>query len=66
VWAIFGSIGFFGWFYSVPEYVLTYGFLVTFAVHCVFMQRWREILGFLELKRRYRTSNVHADGNLKS
>jgi UDP-GlcNAc:undecaprenyl-phosphate GlcNAc-1-phosphate transferase len=50
--ALFGAIGFFGWFYEVPEYVLAYGFLATFAVHCVFMQHWREILRFFGFKHQ--------------
>ena len=49
---IFGAVGFFGWFYGVPEYLLTYGFLATFAVHCVFMQMWREVLGVFGYRHR--------------
>jgi len=51
--ALFGAIGFFGWYYKVPEYVLAYGFLATFAAHCVFMQRWREILWFFGVKHKH-------------
>lgn len=50
--ALFGAIGFFGWYYQVPEYVLTYGFLATFVAHCLFMQRWREIFRLLGIKHR--------------
>ncbi|HEX7953027.1 MAG TPA: hypothetical protein VF523_08190, partial [Burkholderiales bacterium] len=49
---VFGAIGFFGWYYRIPEYVLTYGFLVTFAAHCAFMQRWREIFRFLGIRHK--------------
>lgn len=49
---IFGAVGYFGWFYGVPEYLLTYGFLATFAAHCVFMQRWREILSLFGYRQR--------------
>jgi len=49
---LFGAVGFFGWFYGVPEYFLAYGFVATFAVHCVFMQNWRQILGFVGIKTR--------------
>ena len=41
---VFGSIGFAGWFYRMPEYVLTYSFIAAFAGYCVFMQHWRVIL----------------------
>lgn len=47
---LFGGIGFFGWFYGIPEYVLTYAFLVTFLAHCIFMQWWREIFKFFGLR----------------
>ena len=43
---LFGGIGFFGWFYGIPEYVLTYAFLVTFLAHCTFMQCRRDIFRF--------------------
>ena len=49
---LFGGIGFFGWFYNVPEYFLTYAFLVTFAAHCAFMQHWRAIFKFLGWRHR--------------
>jgi UDP-GlcNAc:undecaprenyl-phosphate GlcNAc-1-phosphate transferase len=50
---LFGGIGFFGWFYRIPEYVLTYGFLATFVAHCAFMQRWREILRFFGIRHKH-------------
>ena len=49
---LFGGIGFFGWFYNIPEYFLTYAFVVTFAAHCAFMQRWREIFRFFGITHR--------------
>lgn len=49
---LFGGIGFFGWFYGIPEYVLTYAFIGTFAAHCGFMQCWREIFKFFGLRQR--------------
>ena len=48
---LFGGIGFFGWFYAIPEYVLTYAFLATFVVHCAFMQGWREISRFFGFRQ---------------
>lgn len=47
---LFGAIGFFGWFYGVPEYVLTYGLMATFAAYCVFMQCWREMFRFFGIR----------------
>ena len=41
---VFGGTGFAGWYYLVPEYVLTYGFMATFASYCIFMRYWRVIL----------------------
>ena len=32
-------------YYAIPEYVLTYAFLVAFFAHCIFMQRWRNDKG---------------------
>ena len=49
---LFGGIGFFGWFYGIPEYVLRYGFVATFLAHCVFMQHWREIFGFFGIRHK--------------
>ena len=49
--SLFGAIGLFGWYFKVPEYVLAYGFLATFAAHCVFMQRWKEVFAFLRIRR---------------
>ncbi len=43
---LFGGVGFFGWFYGIPENVLTYAFLVTFLAYCTFMQCWRGIFRF--------------------
>jgi len=51
---LFGGIGYFGWLYRIPEYVLTYGFLATFVVHCAFMQRWRAIFGFFGIRHKSR------------
>ena len=50
---LFGGFGFFGWFYGVPEYVLTYSFMATFAAYCVFMQYWREIFRFFGFRRTH-------------
>src|SRR6266850_2817513 len=50
--ALFGAIGFFGWYLKVPEYVLAYGFLATFAAHCVFMQYWKDIFAFLRTRQK--------------
>ena len=50
--ALFGAIGFFGWYYKVPEYVLAYSFVATFAAHCVFMQHWKEVFAFLGIRHR--------------
>jgi UDP-GlcNAc:undecaprenyl-phosphate/decaprenyl-phosphate GlcNAc-1-phosphate transferase len=47
---LFGGIGFLGWLYGVPEYVLTYAFLGVFAWHCAFMQYWRAIFRFLGIR----------------
>jgi hypothetical protein len=41
--AVFGAIGFFGWFFKVPESVLTFGFLALFAVQCVLRLRWKRV-----------------------
>lgn len=49
---LFGSVGFFGWFYRLPEYVLTYAFIGTFAVHYGFMQYWREIFKFFGIRHK--------------
>jgi len=49
---LFGGIGFFGWFYGIPEYVLTVAFLATFLAHCTLMQRWREIFRFFGRSQR--------------
>jgi UDP-GlcNAc:undecaprenyl-phosphate GlcNAc-1-phosphate transferase len=56
--ALFGAIGFFGWYYKVPEHVLAYGFLVAFAAHCVFMQHWKEIFAFLGIRRKQVSARV--------
>ncbi|MEK6210354.1 MAG: MraY family glycosyltransferase [Pseudomonadota bacterium] len=63
--ALFGAIGFFGWYYKVPEYVLAYGFLATFAVHCVFMQRWKEIFAFLGIRRKQVSAKMHSGEMVK-
>ncbi|MGQ0578869.1 MAG: MraY family glycosyltransferase [Betaproteobacteria bacterium] len=47
---IFGAIGFSGWYYRVPEYILTYGFLGTFVIHCFFMQYWKGIFALLRIR----------------
>jgi len=57
--ALFGAIGFLGWYYKVPEYVLAYGFLATFAAHCVLMQRWRNILRFFGVKHKGLPARMH-------
>lgn len=49
---LFGGIGFFGWYYGIREYVLTYAFLVTFLAHCAFMQCWREIFKFFGFRHQ--------------
>ena len=56
---LFGGIGFFGWYYAIPEYVLTYAFLATFVAHCIFMQRWREIFSFFGIRQK-RVVGAHA------
>lgn len=50
--ALFAAIGFFGWYYKVPEYVLAYGFVATFAAHCVFMQYWKDIFAVLGIRHK--------------
>jgi hypothetical protein len=47
---LFGSIGFLGWLYLIPEYVLTYAFIGLFAVHCVFMQYWHAMFRFFGVR----------------
>ena len=42
--AVFGAIGYFGWYFSVPQYVLSYGFVGGFALYCLFMQNWKVML----------------------
>lgn len=59
---LFGGVGFFGWFYGVPEYLLTYGFLAAFAAHCVFMQRWREVLSLFGYRQRRAVSGEQGAG----
>ena len=49
---LFGAIGFFGWYFRLPVYVLTYAFIGTFAAHCVFMQYWREMLKFFGIRHK--------------
>ena len=49
---VFGGIGFAGWLYQVPEYVLTYAFTAAFAAYCVFMQYWRVIFRFFGVRWR--------------
>jgi UDP-GlcNAc:undecaprenyl-phosphate/decaprenyl-phosphate GlcNAc-1-phosphate transferase len=39
--AIFGAIGFFGWFFKIPEPVLAGAFFGLFAVQCVVRLRWQ-------------------------
>jgi UDP-GlcNAc:undecaprenyl-phosphate/decaprenyl-phosphate GlcNAc-1-phosphate transferase len=39
--ALFGAIGFFGWFFKIPEPVLAGGFLSVFAVQCVLRLHWQ-------------------------
>ena len=63
--ALFGAIGFFGWYYKVPEYVLAYGFLATFAAHCVFMQYWKEIFFFLRIRRKPVSAKIHSGEMVK-
>jgi UDP-GlcNAc:undecaprenyl-phosphate GlcNAc-1-phosphate transferase len=58
---IFGAVGFAGWYFHVPEYVLTYGFLGAFTSYCVFMQYWRVILPLFGIKPKrfaFRTEPV--------
>jgi UDP-GlcNAc:undecaprenyl-phosphate GlcNAc-1-phosphate transferase len=49
--AVFGAIGYFGWFFRVPEYVLTFGFLGVFGVYCLFMQSWKPLFRALGLRK---------------
>ncbi len=44
--ALLGTIGFCGWYFSVPEYVLTIGFIGMFATYCAVMQYWKQMFAF--------------------
>ena len=46
------------WYYAIPEYVLTYAFLVPILARCAFMQRWREILRFFGIRQKSRDGRV--------
>jgi UDP-GlcNAc:undecaprenyl-phosphate GlcNAc-1-phosphate transferase len=41
--ALFGAIGYFGWYFRVPEYVLSYGFVGAFTCYCLLMQSWKAL-----------------------
>jgi len=56
--ALFGAIGFFGWYYRAPEPVLAYGFVATFAIHCAFMEYWKQIFAVLGIRRKHATKIV--------
>jgi hypothetical protein len=43
---LLGAIGFCGWYFNVAEYVLTIGFIGTFAAYCAVMQYWKQMLAF--------------------
>jgi len=60
-WALFvilalscmlGAIGLFGWRSGVPESVLSYGFVATFAAYCIIMQYWRRMFALARKLRR--------------
>lgn len=56
-----GAIGYFGWYFRVPEYVLSYGFVGVFVLYCVFMQSWKPLfrrLGASRLAAEPRKSNT--------
>jgi UDP-GlcNAc:undecaprenyl-phosphate GlcNAc-1-phosphate transferase len=61
---LFGGIGFFGWFYGVPEYVLCYGFIASFLAHCAFMQAWRDIFRFFGIRQKRAVAAPVADINV--
>ncbi len=63
--ALFGAIGFFGWYYKVPECVLAYGFLATFAAHCTLRQYWKEIFALLGIRRKQPPSKMHSGEMVK-
>jgi len=63
--ALFGAIGFFGWYYRVPEYVLAYGFMATFAAHCVFMQNWKEVFAFFGIRRKQVSAKMQSGEMVK-
>ena len=44
---MFGAIGYFGWYWAVPESVLFYAFLITFALYCSVMQGWSPLFRVL-------------------
>ena len=54
---VLGAIGLLGWQSGVPESVLAYGFLATFAAYCVIMQYWRRLFA---LARRLRRVMLHS------
>lgn len=39
-----GAIGYLGWYWHVPESVLFYGFLITFALYCLVMESGKPLL----------------------
>lgn len=49
--AVFGAIGYFGWVFRVPEYLLTFGFLGVFGAYCLFMQSWKPLFRALGIQR---------------
>lgn len=63
--ALFGAVGYFGWYLKVPEYVLAYGFLATFAAHCVFMQYWKDIFAFLRIRHKRVQARMRSGGMVK-
>jgi UDP-GlcNAc:undecaprenyl-phosphate GlcNAc-1-phosphate transferase len=46
----FGAVGFFGWYFRVPEPVLTYSFLALFALYVFFMQKWKNLFKTLHIR----------------
>jgi UDP-GlcNAc:undecaprenyl-phosphate GlcNAc-1-phosphate transferase len=48
--AAFGAVGFFGWYYRVPEPVLAYSFVSLFALYVIFMQTWKGLFKLLRIR----------------
>jgi UDP-GlcNAc:undecaprenyl-phosphate/decaprenyl-phosphate GlcNAc-1-phosphate transferase len=59
---VFGAIGYFGWYFRVPEYVLCYAFLGAFGLYCVFMQSWKALFRVLGVRRLQREAAKTKEG----